>query len=319
MADPVDRLDELISQQEASIRAAFRQFVQTVGGEGPVFDAVMAKLEARDTDGALKIVESYIASMANVLPAVAVSVGIATAAELAELIPESAVGISFDPSHPRAAEIIRDNRARFVREFSDQQRKATLQALAEAYREGLGTQQTARLFRESIGLTQQQQAAVRNYRRLLERGSRDALNRANRDRRFDRSVQAAAEGRRQLTPEQIDRMTQRYQQRTLMMRSETIARTEGIRATSEAREETLEQMLEATGLERDRVERVWNPTRDKRTRDFHASMAGQKRPLGTPFKDGHGNLLLYPGDPKAPASTTINCRCALTFSVRQDG
>jgi hypothetical protein len=74
-------------------------------------------------------------------------------------------------------------------------------------------------------------------------------------------------------------------------------------------------MIEATGIEPERIERVWNSTRDGRVRDFHASMSGQKRKPEDLFRDGHGNLLRYPGDPRAPAETTINCRCGLTFSV----
>lgn len=314
--DPLDRLEQLIDQQERSVRAAFRAFLLAVGRDGAVLDSILAHLEARDTDGALKIVDSYVATMGNVLPAISHVVGAATAAELAELVPDVAIAISFDPTHPRAAEIIRENRLRFVRDFGTQQRKATMQALTRGYREGAGTAEIARAFRQSIGLTPYQEGYVASYRRALETQSRDALNRALRDTRFDPTVRRSVEGGKPLTSKQIDRMVDRYRTRALINRSETIARTEGGQATSLAREESLDQMIEQTGIAVDRIVRIWNTTRDKRTRDWHASMNGQKRGRAEAFIDGHGNRLRYPHDPAAAAETTINCRCGLTFSVR---
>lgn len=316
MASDLERLDALIAAQELAVRRAFQRFVATVGGEGPVLAAVVERLEARDTEGALYIVDTHVVQLASVLPAVAHSVGTATAAELAELVPDLPMAISFDPSHPRAAEIIQANRLRFVTDFTAQQRRAVLQALGRAYREGSGTQETARAFREAIGLTPQQEAAVQSYRQLLETQNRAALDRTLRDSRFDRTVARSVETGRPLTAKQVDNMVGRYRKRFVAMRAETIARTEGVRATSEAREEALDQMLEQTGISVDRVTRIWNPTRDTRTRDWHASMAGQTRGRAQSFTDGLGNSLRYPGDPRAPAATTINCRCGLTFGVR---
>lgn len=312
----LERLDALIADQEKSVREAFLVFIETVGSEGGAYDAILERLEARDPEGALKIVNSYIATFGNVLPTIAHTVGAATATELAGIVPDMAIAISFDPSHPRAAEIIRNNRLRFVRDFTDQQRESTLQALARAYNEGLGTAETARAFRGSIGLTPEQEAWVESYRQKLIKRSRSALQAQLRDRRSDSVVQRAIDRDVPLTEKQIDLYTERYRKRALMMRSETIARTEGVRATSEAREESLDQMLEQTGLSAEQVERIWNPTQDGRTRDWHASMKGQKRGKTEAFTDGLGNRLMYPGDPKAPAETTINCRCGLTFSIR---
>ena len=120
---------------------------------------------------------------------------------------------------------------------------------------------------------------------------------------------------RPLTERQIDAMADRYRARTLAMRAETIARTEGVHATSLAREEAVDQMIDTTGIVATRVIGTWHPTQDARVRDFHASMLNQKRPRGTPFVDGHGNRLLYPGDRNAPSETTINCRCGVTYSI----
>lgn len=316
-ATDVELLDALIADQEKTIRDAFAAYVSSVGTDGPAFHAILIKLQEHDVEGAMAIVDSYVAQMGTAIPAVMHAVGAATATELAGLIPQQVVvGISFDPTFPRAAELIRDNSLRFVRDFSAQQRKATEQALVRAYQQGTGTASTARAFQHSIGLTPIQEQHVASYRALLEKGSRSALNRMLRDRRFDRSVERAASGGRALTPKQIDRMVNRYRERYLGLRAETIARTEGVRATSLAREESLDQMIQQTGIERARIERIWNAIDDRRTRDWHASMDGQKRGRDTPFQDGLGNDLMYPGDANAPAETVINCRCGLTFRVR---
>ncbi len=312
----IDQLDSLLADQEKAVRDAFAAFVSQVRSDH-VMAEVVAKLEARDVPGALAIVQSYIGQMANVLPIVASNVGVATAAEFAAALPTIApgVGIGFDPSFPRAAELIRASRLRFVRDFTEQQEKATVQAISRAFTDGRGTIATARAFRDSIGLTPYQEGWVASYRAQLESKSKMAAQRQLRDRRKDGMVTRQATGGRSMTEQQIDRAVESYRANAVAMRAETIARTEGVRAMSQAREESLRQMITQTGIAAERVKRIWNPTGDKRTRDWHASMKGQEQAMDVAFKDGLGNLLLYPGDPSAPPETTINCRCVLTFRI----
>lgn len=318
MAADLDRIDELLSEQEKAVRDAFRAFLSSMNSD-TVTAAIQAQLERGDVAGALSIIESYIARLGNVIPAIAATVGAFTAAELAtivaESVPDVVMAISFDPSFPRAAEIVQLHRGEFITYFTEQQRQATTQAIARSFREGTHAISTARAFRDSIGLTPAQEQWVANYRTALTSRNRNALQRDLRDRRFDGRVQAAIDRNRPLTDKQIDTMVERYRKNALQMRAETIARTEGGRATSEARDESLAQMIDQTGIDPGRIEEMWNATRDKNTRDWHASMNGQKRAIGVPFVDGLGNLLRYPHDPKAPVNTTANCRCTKTFSI----
>lgn len=315
MATDLERIDALLSAQEVEVRRAFLDFVQLVQSER-VMDQIIERLEARDLAGAFKIVESYISRFSDVLPRVQQHVGDQTAVELAAILPASIdIAISFDSSNPRAAAMVRTQRLGLIREMKDRQLRSVQQAVNRALNEGAGAQATARAFRDAIGLTEAQEAAVMSYRRALEQSSRDALDRALRDRRFDDRVRVAIEQNRPLTERQIDLMVSRYRARALAARAETIARTEAGRATSEAREEAVEQMAAATGIARQRVIRIWNATGDERTRDWHQSMDRQRRGIDEPFVDGLGNRLRYPHDPLAPPETTINCRCPLTYEI----
>lgn len=312
-----ERLDQLLADQEKAIRKAFLEFLAAFGS-GPVMDEVIRKLEARDVNGALAIVDSYVIRMADVLPAISAIVGTTTATELADSLSGNVLAISFNPSNPAAANIIASQRMEFIRDFSDAQRQSVQQALNRGYREGLGTEGLARRFRDAIGLHPQQEQWVVSFETQLRNRDRRALDRANRDRRFDPSIEAAITSDRQLTERQITAMVDRYRKRTLMMRAEHIARTEGLRATSEARDIAAGQMAQTLGLPDDRIVGTWRATRDNRVRDHHASMEGQKRPRGQPFIDGFGNRLRYPGDPAAPANTVINCRCGVVYTIAQN-
>jgi uncharacterized protein with gpF-like domain len=229
--------------------------------------------------------------------------------------PRARVAVTFDPSNDRAAGLMRASKLRFIQQFTDSQRDATRTALAEAFGRGVGVREAARAFKDSIGLTRTQMQAVDNYRALLERGSKEALDREIRDRRFDSSVERAATTGEPLNAQQIDRMVERYRERYVQFRAENIARTESLRVMSEARQEALEQIIEQTGIDPSLVQRTWHATKDKRTRDSHRDMDGQTVSLNEPFISGLGNKLMYPGD--GPASDAINCRCQVTIEMRE--
>lgn len=325
MATEIERLDALLSEQEATIQAAFREFIRDVHSEA-VLKEIADKLDAGDVNGAMAIVDSYAVRFANVLPVVQTVVGVAEAAALSRLVGQFAVAITFDPSHSRAAQLARANRMQFIRQFTDEQRAATRQAIASAFETGEGTAATARAFRNSIGLTSGKwidgkyrpgmQDWVTSYEQSLRNLDRDALSRALRDRRFDGSTARAIELKRPLTEDQIRMRVDRYRARALAMRSENIARTEALTATSQARREAAEQMVEQTGQRRQDVERTWHRTHDGRTRDWHDSMEGQTVSMDEPYTDGDGERLMYPGDPSASGRTRINCRCTETYGFK---
>jgi uncharacterized protein with gpF-like domain len=207
------------------------------------------------------------------------------------------------------------NKLNFITNFTQQQKNTTRTALQSALDTGAGPREAARAFRDSIGLTDTQMAAVDSYRTLLEDGNADALDRALRDRRYDRTVDNAIANDEPLTQSQIDMMVGRYRDRYLALRADTIARTETMRVLNEARQEATDQVVEETGIEPSRVTRTWVATLDDRTRDTHAEMDGQIVGMDEPFVSPSGAELMYPGDPNAPPEEVINCRCVVAINI----
>ncbi|MGA5033382.1 ADP-ribosyltransferase [Streptomyces cellulosae] len=93
------------------------------------------------------------------------------------------------------------------------------------------------------------------------------------------------------------------------VREERIARTEAARAWNAA---TLAAAEDVTDPGRPLVKQ-WTTRRDARVRDAHDAADGQIRLLDETFTVG-GVPMRYPGDPTAPASLTVNCRCILRLA-----
>jgi SPP1 gp7 family putative phage head morphogenesis protein len=90
-----------------------------------------------------------------------------------------------------------------------------------------------------------------------------------------------------------------------------VAQTEAHRIKNTARYESL-QHAQAKGIE---LKKVWVSTLDKKTRDRHRSLDGQKVDVDQPFKSG-GAEAMYPSG-FGVASQDVNCRC--TFISVLDG
>jgi len=91
-------------------------------------------------------------------------------------------------------------------------------------------------------------------------------------------------------------------------RAETIARTETVGGFNSAGHE----VARSSGVT---TRKRWLAARDSRVRDEHAEMDGETVLMDEPFSNG----AQYPGDPAAPADTTINCRCVCTYVVDDEG
>lgn len=214
------------------------------------------------------------------------------------------IEVGYSAVDPRGLNFINENTARLVAEITEEQRLTIQMALRDATERGINPRVAAKELVGSIGLSSRQQAAVMNYRRLLENNSSEALNRALRDPRFD-----AAVARGGLSRKQIDTMVDAYRNNYIRYRTENIARTEMLAAANQGVEDAYQQAIESGALDQHEWVREWWTARDERVRTSHRSMHGQIRGMKEKFRSGAGNLLQYPHDPSAPADERIQCRC----------
>ncbi|ADK73471.1 head morphogenesis [Roseobacter phage RDJL Phi 1] len=313
--DPADRLWKLIDKADARFRKALINAVLAARDEFTLAELtrlledgnVQEALERVAATGAIRLADEY--------AAVYTLSGRNTAEALEDMLE---VLVSFDQVNERAVFHMQQERLRYIREFTADQRNATRAALTDGIERGLNPRDQARNFRDSIGLTHRQQQAVINYRRLLEAGDAEALNRRLHDNRFLPKGSKARErflsGEKPLTRKQIDTMVSRYNERYIKYRSEVIGRTEALRAVHSGNEEMYRQAVDAGQVTIDQLERTWVTARDGRVRDTHSALGGTKRGLDESWETHNGSIR-YPGDPDAPSAETIQCRCSLATRI----
>ena len=313
--DPAQRLFRLVDTLEPRFRRQFQNMLSLVKNDLTV--ARLTRLiETGQQQEAFNVIRAHVEQLASRYNAGYIEAGQDTAQVLSGYT--RPLVVTFNVVNERAVRIMQNNQLNFVREFTREQTEATRQALIRGVREGLNPRAQARAFRDSIGLTSRQEAAVNNYSRLLRENNRQALERGLRDRRFDGTVRRAINNGKPLTDGQIDRMVGRYRERYLKYRSEVIARTEALQAAHEGTEEMFNQAIENGNIRADQLQARWHTRQDGRQRDSHDAMAGQTRRHGEPFVSGGGNLIRYPGDPQAPAEEIIQCRCAVSRTIKDE-
>jgi len=221
------------------------------------------------------------------------------------------VGVSFNGVNIRAVAEMQAMRHRVIRELVGSQIEAIRQTMNRGVSAGLNPVEIAREVRQSIGLTARQEQWVQNYRQLLEAGEADALRRQLRDRRFDRSVRRSTA----LTPDEIERMVQRYRERAIAYRARVIARTEALSAAHGGTYQMWNQAVSDGVIDSRLIVQRWVTSGLPNRRDSHITMHGQRRPFGVAFTSGAGVSLRYPGDLAAPLSETAQCACAFTVRI----
>lgn len=312
------RLQRLRVRTTGIIRRALDAFLSVTRSE-QMTRQIADYLEDGDSNAALQAIESQINTLGNSIPRAFIDVATSEAESIAELLQrffprESHIGYSFDPSYERAARLMQRQKMEFIQDFSRGQMNHTRQVLSQALRDGEGPLGAARRIRDSIGLTLDQEQWVRNYEMNLRGGPRssvyaDTLNRDARDRRFDRTIERHRREGIPLSEEQISRMTQRYRERLLGYRADTIARTETQAVLGAARHEAQTQVHDEAGILDEWIRRAWLTSIDGRERSTHHDAHNQTI-VGMHSKFIVGaSLMLHPGDRSAAPEEIINCRC----------
>lgn len=318
--DPRERLDKLLSGAVPYLAHIFREAVEGLK-DNLDLNALADLIESGRMDQALDMLQEVSTALGNSAAVIFVTAGQSTAS----FLEGATIGhVVFNVVNQRAVEIMQANRLRLIQEFTYDQRQTVRAALTEGIRRGDNPRAQARTFRDVVGLTETQSRAVFNYRRLVEgAGNSDlptadqaeSLTRALRDGRTDRSVLRAIKEGRPLSPEQVDMMVQRYAKAYVKYRSEVIARSEALAVVHQGTEEMYNQAIEAGKLHPEQLIRTWSTNIDGRERDSHHNLDGVKRGWGQTWP-GRDGPIRYPGDPEAPASERVQCRCLLTTRIK---
>ena len=308
--DPAERIARLLEIWSARIATAFREAIESIKTE-----LDLRELEVLIARGELNRVESRITAAATRVASVSGEAFVASARDTSRLLSQAlTTTISFDLSNERAISLVRRNRLNLIAEFTQEQREVVRASVINSLQTGQGPRRQAQVVRDAIGLTASQNRAVDNYRALLEAGSRQALSRDLRDRRFDSTIRNAR--RRPLTPEQIERQVQRYRERFLAFRALNIGRFQAGVALNQARHESYRQAIESGRLDESQIQRSWNTNIDSRERLSHNILNGATvRGLSERYVTITGARLLHPIDPLGPADEVFNCRCTESFTI----
>jgi hypothetical protein len=307
------RLHELLARQTPRIRRRYLAAMERVRSRYTLARLEDA-LESGSISSVLDEVERSAALFAAQTEAVSVLVANEVAAQLSKQLDKL---VTFDGYNARAVTMLASNRARMVSHVSDETRTIITDVLMEGTGDGLNPRKQAIGIRDSIGLTPDQARWVRSYRTRLQNLDSAALGMDLRDARFDGTVKTAIAEQKPLPAKAIDRMVERYYRRALKYRSEVIARTEGLAAVHEGMDLTYHQAVDDGTLPADRIVCKWH-SGGPRSRHWHASMNGQRKPWGVAFVSGLGNLLRHPGDRNAPVKEIANCVCGRSVKVYPD-
>lgn len=190
--------------------------------------------------------------------------------------------------------------------------RATKEALRlvqeHGVRQGDHPRVIAQDMRDMLGLTDRDAQAVLNYRDELERGSKAALRRGLRNKRYDKMILRGDHEKR------IDKLVDDYRDRLIKHRAETVSITEAARAFNIGQHQVWTQAALNHGIDRNFIRRYWVVTRDERTCDVCNEIAdAHKKGVGLdePFDTPSGPLLLPPDHPR--------CRCTIRYSFDLTG
>lgn len=152
----------------------------------------------------------------------------------------------------------------FIGSILGQSADVVREQLLRSLRMGADPAKIADALKAVINLTPRQARAVSNFRTLLEQGDREALTRALRDARFDGTIRSWADGTAPVDGSKVDAMVQRYAERMLQFRANTIARTESLKATVGGIRDAYVQAVNSGRLLESEVIRRWLVVPDER-------------------------------------------------------
>lgn len=330
-----ERLELLASNWEPIIRQAWVESIEAIKS-AIVLKRLIERLERQDFDGVIRALgfdEVAFRPLQKALAETFEAGGVDTIGTMPTLRePDGhAANLRFDARAPTAENWLRTQSSTLIREIVADQVETTRIVLTSGLERGANPRQTAldligrqnrvtgRREGGALGMTSTQAGYVETARQRLLSGNPDELKRllelGRRDKRFDRSILKMIREGKKPDAEFINRWLGRLSDNYVKLRGEIIARTETITALNRSKLEAYEQAIAAGQIDESLVTKKWVATMDGRTRDTHMMLNGKSVGFRQSFQSAWGAQIAYPGDPSAPASERIACRCTLNINI----
>lgn len=228
--------------------------------------------------------------------------------------------VRFDTTDLRVVQRARANELELVSGFRDEQlqiaRQITQRAMVEGAQGGINPRRVAQDFRDSIGLTETQEAHVASYRRALEAGDfGNVMRRELHDDRSNKLLRRLGKSGEALTPAQVDKYTEVYRSNYIGHRATTIARTEALRNANAGVGDAIDQAIRRGDVDAAELVKTWHAgPRTPDARDTHRAMDEASVGVNEDFVLADGTRMARPGDPRGGPENTISCRCTISTS-----
>lgn len=337
LTDQEKKILALLTQFSDSVQTAFLEAVQQIKREADV-ERVIERLTVGDIDGAiraLRVERAPLNPLVDQIEAAFRAGGQAAVAALPAPPGRQAV-VRFDSRNPVAEEYLRNESSTFITNVLDDQIRMIRSALERSLTAGVNPRTAAleivgrvgadgRRTGGVLGLSDAQWQWLASYEDALRRldGSRLGYNAKTgefenytlRDRRWDRTVAAAIRTGTPVPEATIQRLIDGYERKALLFRGTMVARTEVLKALNTSADIAIRLAVQSGEVQAERITKVWHATHDDRTRFTHRILDGQEVGFDEKFESPSGARLMYPGDPEAPASEVINCRCWVQHKI----
>lgn len=327
------QIRKLLDDLEPTVQKAFFESIDSLKSNIEL-NRIVERLEQQDIDGAMRALNIDPAAYRPLQKATeeVFESGGNQAAKKVPKAPEAATTtFRFDIRHPTAEQELRQYSSTLVTRITEDQRQAIRDAMADGISQGRAPRQTAlnivgRLSKVTgrreggiIGLSVPQSQYVENMRQRLLSGDKDELKKVltmeRRDKRFDARIRDAILTGKKIDQASVDRMTGRYADRLLMLRGETIARTETMTAFNKGQMSSMGQAIAEGRIAASLVMKVWHAFLDERTRFTHRLLNKTRVAFNDKFQTARGRFMAHPGDPEGGVEECACCRCWMEFVI----
>lgn len=202
-------------------------------------------------------------------------------------------------------------------ELNDEQRKKVIVELTAGIITGNNPKNSARRFRDCLMINAEQEADISAYRQFLIDFNPKSIEVKFRDRRYDRTISNAIKRKIPLPSEYVEKLVAHYRQRLLRDYSESIARTESLKAIHMSEYNGLLAAL-LSGKIKVNLKRLWRAGPGTNCREAEHDLIPTLNPYGVKINESFITklgLLRFPLDPLGVKGDIINCTCAVTYKI----